>query len=258
MMMKNNLTIVIPIRIDSDVRLRNLNAVVKYYNRMELPLLLIEADEHPQIEVVKSYSYVRHIFISDSNPIFHRTRYINLGLRNITTPHAAIIDADVIVPPEQFKLANFHLNHTPMTLPYDGPFINMPHILGDTFRNTASLEDIQTYYQSNKMDYMFGYHSVGGAYLVNVELYRQCGWENEYFIGWGPEDFERVQRMDILGFPVRRIHGVIYHLDHPRGINSGNSPFELAFSTRKEYCKICSMTANELSAYISSWPWVLK
>ncbi|MDE6278502.1 MAG: hypothetical protein K2M05_00865 [Paramuribaculum sp.] len=256
-MMTNNLTIIIPIRIDSDIRLSNLTAVINYYKRLKLPLLLIEADKRPQVDFAKLYKLVRHIFISDSNPIFHRTKYINVGLRNITTPHAAIIDADVIVPPEQLKQANLLLNQTPMTLPYDGRFINMPHSLGDIFRNTASFKDIQTHYESNKMDYMFGYHSVGGAYLVNVDLYRQCGWENEYFTGWGPEDFERVQRMDILGYPVKRIRGVIYHLDHPRGINSGNSPYSLAFSTRKEYCKICSMAANELRAYIHSWPWVL-
>ncbi len=257
-MKTNNLTIIIPIRIDSDVRLRNLTAIVMYYNRLRLPLLLIEADERPRIDFDKSYTEVHHIFIYDSNPIFHRTKYINLGLRSITTPHAAIIDADVIVPPNQLKQANLLLNHTPMTLPYDGRFIDMPHSLGDTFRDTTSLKDIQTHYKSNKPNYMFGYHSVGGAYLVNVDLYRQCGWENEYFIGWGPEDFERVQRMDILGYPVKRIRGVIYHLNHPRGINSGNSPYNLAIATRKEYCNICSMTANELRTYIRTWPWTYR
>ena len=251
----NNLTIIIPIRIDSDVRLRNMIAVVMYYSRQKLPLLLIEADERPRIDFTKSYPQVRYIFISDSNPIFHRTKYINLGLRKITTPHAAIIDADVIVPPDQLKQANLLLNCTPMILPYDGRFISMPHSLGETFRDTASIIDIQKHYETNKTDYMFGYHSVGGAYLVNVNLYRQCGWENEHFTGWGPEDFERVQRMDILGFPVKRIRGIIYHLDHPRGINSGNSPYDLAISTRKEYCKICSMTATELRSYIRTWLW---
>ena len=254
----NKLTIIIPIRIDSDARLRNLTAVVMYYNRLKLQLLLIEADERSRIDLDKSYTKVRHIFIPDSNPIFHRTKYINLGLRSITTPHAAIIDADVIVHPGQLLQANLLLNHMPMALPYDGRFINMPHSLGDTFRTTVSFKDIQTHYESNDAEYMFGYHSVGGVYLVNVDLYRHCGWENEYFIGWGPEDFERVQRMDILGYPVKRIHGVIYHLDHPRGINSGNSLYDLAFSTRKEYCKICSMNVDELRTYVQTWPWTYR
>ena len=36
---------------------------------------------------------------------------------------------------------------------------------------------------------------------------------NEHFYGWGPEDAERVRRMEILGYPVGvNTEGPLYHL----------------------------------------------
>ena len=63
--------------------------------------------------------------------------------------------------------------------------------------------------------------SVGGAFLVNRVAYLRAGGENEAFYGWGPEDAERVKRLEILELPIARVKGPLYHLDHPRGINSG-------------------------------------
>lgn len=103
---------------------------------------------------------------------------------------------------------------------------------------------------------MFGFISVGGAFLVNVELYRVCGWENEHFPGWGPEDFEREHRLDILGHKPSRVRGKIYHLSHPRGINSSNNSYNLLYTVKKEYCKVCSMLKPELLNYIHTWEWV--
>ena len=58
-------------------------------------------------------------------------------------------------------------------------------------------------------------HSCGGAFFVNRSVYVQAGGENEHFYGWGPEDLERVKRMEILGYSVTRIKGDLYHLYHP-------------------------------------------
>ena len=97
---------------------------------------------------------------------------------------------------------------------------------------------------------------MGGAYLVDVLRYRKYGWENEYFLGWGPEDAERYTRLEILGQKPCRVDGHLYHLFHPRGVNSGMSDKVLAKSTKKEYCKVCSLSPEELKKYIKSWKWI--
>jgi hypothetical protein len=102
---------------------------------------------------------------------------------------------------------------------------------------------------------MCGYHSVGGAFLVDIERYRIRGWENENFIGWGPEDSERYARLEILGKKPLKVDAELYHLHHPRGINSGSIEPMLAFSTKKEYAKVCSMSPDQLREYVSQWEW---
>ena len=85
---------------------------------------------------------------------------------------------------------------------------------------------------------MCSYYSVGGAFLVDVEEYRRCGWENEHFAGWGPEDAERYRRLLILGEQHSRIAGSLYHLYHTRGVNSGDYDKKLAMDTKKEYVHV--------------------
>jgi hypothetical protein len=40
-------------------------------------------------------------------------------------------------------------------------------------------------------------------------------YENEFFVGWGPEDKERYFRFNILGYKIYRVNGDIFHLKHP-------------------------------------------
>ena len=52
----------------------------------------------------------------------------------------------------------------------------------DIFRETldiGALTEIDAYQQL-----MFGFASLGGAYVVDVARYRELGWENEHFLAW--------------------------------------------------------------------------
>lgn len=141
-----------------------------------------------------------------------------------------------------------------MVLPYDGRFIAVDDYYSDLFRQSLDISTLTTIQGNQTL--MFGFISVGGIYVVDVAKYKECGWENENFLGWGPEDFEREHRLDILGHRPKRVSGVIYHLNHPRGVNSTNAIEDLAYSTKKEYCHVCSMLRPELISYIETWIWV--
>ena len=98
-------------------------------------------------------------------------------------------------------------------------------------------------------------HSVGGAFFVNKECYQDIGGENEHFIGWGPEDIERVKRCEILGYPVFRTKGPLFHLYHPRNINSYYGSDELELKNRQEFLRICAFSNTDLKSYIKTWKW---
>ncbi|MBD5373315.1 MAG: hypothetical protein HDR75_08240 [Bacteroides sp.] len=254
-----NLSIIFTVRVDSQERLNNILATLAFYDKYtDCPLILLEADTESRLSTIleQRFPALKYVFIFDDNPIFHRTHYINEEFKIVETQNAAVIDSDVVVPIEQLKEANKKLTDKDnvMVYPYDGRFVGHDAYFSDKFRETIDPEIFDTVDGNQYL--MFGFISVGGAFLVNVNRYRRFGWENEYFPGWGPEDFEREHRLDILGHKPQRIDGKIHHLHHPRGINSSNLHEPLILATKREYCKVCSMLADELKTYVSSWPWL--
>lgn len=91
--------------------------------------------------------------------------------------------------------------------------------------------------------------------FVDYETYITAGLENEYITSWGPDDVDRVKRMEILGYPCKFEDGELYHLYHTRAINSLFANIETQNRLYLEYLKICSMNKNNLINYISTWPW---
>jgi hypothetical protein len=81
-----------------------------------------------------------------------------------------------------------------------------------------------------------------------------AGMENEYFLGWGVEDGERVRRFEILGFKISKVNrGPMFHFTHPRKINSNFRSAKAQEDALKEYLRITSMTRDELQHEISTW-----
>lgn len=253
-----DVTFIIPVRIDSSARLANLIAVISYYKKIfeDSSFIILEADKESKLKGIFNSDRIEHIFLHDSNKILHRTRYINKMLQHAPTAIAAVWDADAICPPCQIIDAVTKLKNTQSTMvyPYDGVFWSVGMAFSELFRQKLDLDILTSYPQLRSL--MCGYHSVGGAYIVDIDRYHSCGWENEYFEGWGPEDAERFARLEILGRKPIRVDGHLYHLHHPRGINSGMSDVDLAKNTKKEYCKVCSMNQDELINYIDGWTWI--
>ncbi len=259
------LTFCIPVRIDSEHRQRNLMGMLNFYshNLRKAKYLILEADSKPHIDESRFCNkmlkpYLEYCFVKDDNPIFHRTRYINQMLRQANTKVAAVWDTDAIAPPMQVIDAYRAIlrGETTMAYPYDGRFWAVNDFFSRRFCEAYKDELLYLTNYPQPLSLMCGYYSVGGAFLVDINKYRHCGWENEHFVGWGPEDAERYRRMELLGHKPLRISGSLYHLYHPRGINSGDYNHHLALSTKKEYCRICGMQPDELRREVAQWEWI--
>lgn len=254
-----DLTIMMSTRIDSRDRLSNIQASLGYYKKYtDAHLMVIESDRESHLyDIMRTeFPEVEYIFIKDHNPILHRTHLMNEEFRRVKTHNAANIDVDIIIPINQLKQANDAVlsGEYIMAIPYDGRVVVTPTEFANIFRKTfeiRALTEIDAYQRL-----MFGFASLGGAYVVNVARYQKLGWENENFPCWGPEDMERFHRLDILGFRPLQIKGKCYHLPHIRGINSGDTIPELILSTKKEYHKVLSMEPPELRSYIATWSWI--
>ena len=256
---KNNLkdiTFCIPVRVESEYRKRNLFTLLEYLNKeIETNFIILEADEERKINLPTKFSEIDYVFVQDYDSIFHRTKYINQMLNRSKTPYVAIWDTDAIAPIEQIIKAYHSLLHKGTTLvyPFSGTFYEIDEELSDLFCINPDIHILHNPFMPKSL--LNGYYSVGGAYMINKEKYQKAGGENQNFYGWGPEDSERIARMQILEEKTERIDGPLYHLFHTRGHNSSYANIDTSINTKHEFCKICEMIPSELKEYIKTWEW---
>lgn len=211
------ISIIIPIRIESQERKENLHCTVKYLLQSSFVYIdILEADKERQFYFTP-HKQIRYRFIKDNESIFYRTYYLNQLLKDTIYPIVGIWDADVLLPEQQVIASIDCINRgVTMCFPYDGNFCMLGELTSKEVRlNTNILQQ----YQNQRFTRQ---PSVGGAFLVNKEKYLNIGGENEGFYGWGPEDVERVKRMEILELAIERVQGPLFHLYHTRATNLDN------------------------------------
>ena len=222
-----DVTIVIPIRIDSVERIENLLAVTNHINHNYLTTIcVLEAacyDNHILSRILPRN--VIYTFVEDYDPIFHRTRYINEMCTNVCTPFIAIWDADIIIPRKQVidAVEQLRADVCDLAYPYSGKFFDTGAIIRNYYINHPTVSFLEKNYPL--MNILYGERCVGGCFIVRKEKYLQCGGENEEFYGWGYEDYERIIRLERLGMRLHRSEGHLYHLSHPRNINGTHSNY---------------------------------
>ena len=251
-----NVTFVIPVKIDSPERSRNLDLVIAHILRhFDSPVIVLEADEERRYFPKATDKQLQYSFVEDSQQGFYHTKYLNLLYKQVVTPIMAICDTDAIVAPQQIvETANqIRQGNAVMGLPFDGSACNVTAKVTDTYQQTMQMSTLEK--QKSHLRLMNGRIAVGLTVLVDRVKYLQAGGDNEFFTDWGPEDLERVKRMEIYyGKPIYRYPGYVFHLWHPRHNSQYNdTQKELLF--KQEYLKVCSMTQKELKKYVSGWTW---
>ena len=253
-----DVSIIIPLRVDSPERLLNINTTIGYLiKNTNAKIFVLEADVIQKGVDLKHFD-ISYQYVKDDAPVFHHTRYRNEMIMTCKTPFIAVWDVDAITPMNQLQSAVEKLRSKEafVTWPFDGIYYLVPKEIGLEFAETG---DIATLTSRNKDFYhMFGGFSNGGIFLADRKKYMEIGMENENIYGWGPEDIERLRRVTILGIPVYRVKGAIYHLWHPRGINILNHDPERDLMCFREYLKVCRYTREELLDYINTWEWIAK
>ncbi len=221
-------TFVIPVRIDSVARLENLKASVES--------ILSYCQTHIQILEAASYSngfisrliqseQVSYVFHCDKDPVFHKTKWLNVMTKQVSTPYICVWDADVLVAPGQIEesVRRLRANACDIAYPYDGDFLDTSDILRAHYLVHHDLSYLLRH--RGKMNSLYTVEgvigAVGGAFFAKTERYRAAGMENEDFYGWGLEDGERHYRWLELDYRIYRASGCMFHLSHPRDLNGG-------------------------------------
>ena len=195
----SEITILIPLRIDCLERKENLDACLSGFACYpNIRIIILEADTESKYRPLLKDENLTFLFIEDKDPIFYRTRYLNMMLRKVQTPFAGVWDSDVIVPVNQISEAiTLCKEGATLCYPYDGRFYSVNPQISRAYRQT---QDFDVLSRNNHLHQIaHGNYSVGGAFVVDVANYFSAGGENENFYGWGPEDTERRERVYTLG-----------------------------------------------------------
>lgn len=219
----DDITFVTMIRLDSLDRLENLLAVVRFLHKnFYCHLWIVEVDAFCNGILRRLIGHkAKYYFIEDHDPVFYRTKYMNLMAQKITTPFLCIWDADVLVPPSQIQdaVTKLRSKQCDVALPYNGEALDTSMCIREMYMQNENISFLCR--QIPKMAPLHkGLNLKGGAFFVRTEVYRAAGMENLRFYGWGSEDFERHDRLKNLGYKIYNTDGVLFHLSHPRGMNS--------------------------------------
>ena len=239
----SDVSFVIPVRIDSQERSRNLDLVIDFIMRhFDSQVMVLEADRKRLYFPKNTGKLLQYHFVEDHSQVFYHTRYLNCLYRMVDTPIIALMDTDFIVHPRQIRetAEQVRQGKTVMGIPYDGYAYNTTEELVEKYQKT---QDLKIFEDAKPNLYpMYGKLSVGGSFLADSAKYLKAGGENEFFTDWGPEDIERVKRIEILyhPLPIYRAAGCYYHLCHPRN-NSGYKNKQTKINFQQELLKICGM-----------------
>lgn len=233
-----DLTFLIPIRIDSLERVSNLVTLLKVQNRDFKASIIVQEADKIQRFTPKDFEDFEYHFVYDEDPVYFRTKYINQMIRMSRTKYVAIWDADVIIPSIQIlkALDSLRSGTAILAYPYDGRLYSLNVRDSYLFRESLNQDFLSACLLKN--DSHFIYYSPGGAFMVNKDTYMNAGGENEAIYGWGPDDIERKKRMEVLGLPIYRSEGPLFHLWHPRFGFFANE--EVKVNSLKAFLHTCS------------------
>ena len=264
-------TFIIPVRIESKDRMRNVITVLCYLlGNFDTKVILKEVDtesvfEKEVLPQIKDYlgdgiNNLTHVFEQSDDPVFYRMKIINEMLHMSDTPVIGNYDGDVLFKPETYTKAVDMID--------DGYDIVYPYGFGEYQKQVFADDNDVSEFLSNDFDFdvldkkskMYD-AQYGHVQFLNRTSYIDAGMENENFRGSSPEDKERYYRFEKLGYKVGRIDDQVYHLEHSRGRNSwpnsvqGNPYMQENFEIWE---KVQNMNTQELWDYYSTQEYLKK
>jgi hypothetical protein len=225
-----DITYVMPTKIESNDRLRNIITSVSYllFNFPEAKVIVKEVDkqsvfaEHalPHISKVASTDNLRHIFEQSDSDLFHKTRYLNDLIVEADTEIVASHDVDVIYPVASHSIAYDLIKNGKCDVVYPyGCGVHQYQVTNysQTFENFVNNEfDMDVIMPHCRTEAS----TIGWTQFYNRKRCIEGFMWNEAFLSWGAEDCEFYYRFNALGYRVGRIDAPIWHFEHERTHNS--------------------------------------
>ena len=275
-MTKHNLTdttFIIPVKIESDDRLRNAITICCFLlSKFDTNILIKEVNSEPVFEnealpQIKEFigdtSNISYYFEKESDDsFFHKTRYFNELLSKCNTDVVSAYDIDVLLPVSSY-LESEKMCKGEYDLVYPFGFGTQENQVKWQKKVFASDELVSDFLNQNFDFSIFENHSQkdraqwGHAQFFKRTSYIEGGMENENFKAWGPEDEEKHYRFPKLGYNIGRVIDWVYHLEHSRGDDSERT--NIYFHDNLKLMEdIRSLSGEELKNYYNTQEYLKK
>ena len=272
--MKYNLsdaTFIIPVRIESSDRMRNIITVLCYLlEKFDTQVIVKEVDkksvfEEDVLPQIKDYvegdlSNLVHIFEKSDDPVFYRMKIINEMINISKTNIIVNYDCDVLLEPDTC-LESIKMIQCGYDMVYPYGFGNyQKQIFADDELVSEFLSNDCNFSILDKKSKLYD-AQYGHVQFVNRKTYFESGMENENFKGSSPEDKERYYRFTTMGYNVGRIDHYVYHLEHSRSHNSWPVSYQMNPYMSENISlweKLNLMTKEELQNYYSTQEYLKK
>lgn len=223
-----DLTFLIPTRIETEDRLRNIISSVSYLLRhIPAKVIVKEVSNHPTfkfraIPEIRKYadtSNLTYLYEETQEPLFCKSKVLNDLIVASDTKVVANYDADCILPLESYYQAYDAIikDQADVVYPYGcGIYQWRAEYNQDIYGQFVTQLDISVLDKQKTLSNS----TIGWTQFVNRQKYIESFMMNENFISWGCEDDEFYYRMSVLGNRIGRIDNYVYHLEHSRTHNS--------------------------------------
>ena len=226
-----DLSFLIPTKIESEDRLRNVCTILAYLSKnFDADILIKEVDDTQNVKqfvfplLYKKFgcipSRIQYFYEKPKTEYYHKTKILNDLLLESKTTVVANYDTDVILPigsiQAAYKLIESGVSDA--VYPYGvGPYQKAvrysPQLFDEYFNSTMMDDDIST---TLEKDIYVSSSTIGWCQFIRRSNYIDSFMMNENFFAWGPEDCELHYRLLAMGNKVDRIQEYVYHLEHSR------------------------------------------
>jgi GT2 family glycosyltransferase len=251
----SSLSLVIPLRVDGEDRLENLDTSSRYIKRhlKGAELILVEFDRVSSIPNFIKERFDRYILIESEGP-FSKSRCMNAGLLECTRPIVGFYDVDVLVNPAaiEWSLKIISTAQHSIVVPFNGVFVDITGGLRRAVITSLSVETLshEKVNAINQRPNATARIVDGGIFLADRDVITSEGGYNHKMISYGWEDIEVLLRLEKLGYYRAYASANLIHLDHSRGPDSvRNEHFD---RNRHEYLRVRRMSRSTLRNYVDN------
>ena len=263
-----NLTFLIPVKLESEDRVRNLSTVLTYLlTKFDAKIIVKECDTESKFSklitpyLTKRFGIIshrfKHIYEKQTQNFFHKTRILNDLIDESDTEVVCNYDTDVLLPITSYTLAYEMIIRGQCDAVY--PFGCGVYQKAVSYNNKVYDEFVNSNLDVKELDkyVSLSNSTIGWCQFIRRENYIHSYMMNENFQAWGPEDCELYYRLNALGNRVVRVNDYVYHLEHGRSVDSWfNNP--MWQQNTQLWNWIRTQSKEDLSRYYESQDYVKR